>query len=86
MLTGGADNMSQAPYTVRNVRFGAPLGSNIAFEDTLWVSMFDSHCKLSMGLTAEKLGAQFKLTREEVDEFALQSQIRWKKGTVNVSV
>lgn len=80
VLTGGADNMSQAPYVVRNVRFGAPLGSNIAFEDTLWVSMFDSHCKLSMGLTAEKLGAQFKLTREEVDEFALQSQIRWKKA------
>ncbi len=72
--------MSQAPYIVRDVRFGAPLGANIVFEDSLWTGLTDSYCKLPMGLTAEKLGAQFKLTRKEVDEFALRSQTLWKKG------
>lgn len=33
-----------------------------------------------MGITAEKLGAQYKLTRKEVDEFALRSQTRWRLG------
>ncbi|XP_065205028.1 3-ketoacyl-CoA thiolase, mitochondrial-like [Planococcus citri] len=80
VLTGGADNMSQAPYVVRNVRFGAPLGANIEFEDSLWTGLVDSYCKLPMALTAEKLGAQFSISREEVDKFALRSQQLWKKA------
>lgn len=39
VLTGGVDNMSQVPFTVRNVRFGATLGANYAFEDSLWVKI-----------------------------------------------
>lgn len=79
-MTGGVDNMSQAPYAVRNIRFGAPLGSKIEFEDTLWVGLTDTYCKLPMGLTAEKLAEQYKLSRNEVDEYALRSQTLWKKG------
>lgn len=72
--------MSQSPYIVRNVRFGAPLGANIAFEDSLWVGLVDTHCQLPMGSTAEKLGEKFAITREAVDKFALRSQSSWKKG------
>ncbi|CAB0004281.1 unnamed protein product, partial [Nesidiocoris tenuis] len=79
VLTGGTDNMSQSPYAVRNVRFGAPLGAKIEFEDTLWVGLTDTHCNLPMGLTAEKLAAQYKIQRDEVDKFALRSQQLWKK-------
>lgn len=71
--------MSQAPFAVRNVRFGTTLGASYAFEDTLWAGLSDSYCGLPMGMTAEKLGAQFGITRDEVDNFALQSQQRWKK-------
>lgn len=78
VLTGGAENMSQAPFVVRNVRFGTALGQKYEFEDSLWVGLLDTYCNLPMGLTAEKLGAQYKLKREEVDQFALNSQQRWK--------
>lgn len=37
-LTGGVDNMSQAPFIVRNTRFGTTLGGSYNFEDSLWVS------------------------------------------------
>lgn len=77
-LAGGVENMSQAPFAVRNVRFGTALGSTYAFEDTLWAGLTDSYCGLPMGMTAEKLGAQFKITRDEADNFALRSQQRWK--------
>ncbi|KAF5272407.1 hypothetical protein FQA39_LY07875 [Lamprigera yunnana] len=79
-LTGGTENMSQAPFAVRNVRFGTQLGVNYQLEDTLWASLTDSYCKLPMALTAEKLGAKFNITRDEVDEFSLRSQMLWKKA------
>ncbi|CAH1392231.1 unnamed protein product [Nezara viridula] len=81
VLTGGVDNMSQAPYAVRNVRFGAPpLGTRINFEDTLWEGLTDTYCKLAMGQTAEKLAEKYNLTRAEVDAFGLRSQQLWKKA------
>ncbi|KAJ8979736.1 hypothetical protein NQ317_004723 [Molorchus minor] len=77
-LTGGIENMSAAPYSVRNIRFGIPLGTSPVMEDSLWIGLTDSYCKLPMALTAEKLGEQYKLTRDEVDEFSLRSQKLWK--------
>lgn len=81
-LAGGTDNMSQAPYAARNIRFGTTLGKNIELEDTLWVGLTDTHCKLPMALTAEKLGEQCGVQREEVDKFALRSQQLWKQGNI----
>lgn len=80
-LTGGTDNMSQSPHTIRNLRFGVPLGRPPQIEDSFWVGLTDTYCNLSMALTAEKLGSQYKLTREETDQFALRSQQLWKKGS-----
>ena len=39
MLTGGTESMSQAPYAVRNVRWGTKLGQPIQLEDTLWAGL-----------------------------------------------
>ncbi|XP_017875703.1 3-ketoacyl-CoA thiolase, mitochondrial [Ceratina calcarata] len=78
VLTGGAENMSQAPFVVRNIRFGTTLGQKYEFEDSLWLGLLDTYCNLPMGMTAEKLGAKYGLTREQVDEFALRSQQLWK--------
>lgn len=80
VLTGGVDNMSQAPHAVRNVRFGVPLGSTPELEDTLWVGLTDTYCKLPMALTAEKLAEKYSIPRAQVDEFALRSQMLWKKA------
>jgi acetyl-CoA acyltransferase 2 len=68
--------MSQAPFVVRNVRFGTALGGKYEFEDSLWQGLTDQHIKTPMGITAEKLGAMYKVTRQEVDDFALSSQTR----------
>ncbi|XP_006622613.1 3-ketoacyl-CoA thiolase, mitochondrial [Apis dorsata] len=78
VLTGGVENMSQVPFTVRNIRFGTSLGQKYHFEDVLWLGLLDTYCNLAMGETAEKLGSQYNLKRQEVDEFALRSQQLWK--------
>lgn len=73
--------MTQVPHAVRNMRFGVPLGISLELEDILWVGLSDPYCKLNMGETAEKLAMIYKISRSEVDEFALRSQKMWKKGT-----
>lgn len=78
VVAAGTDNMSQAPFAVRNIRFGTTLGAPNQLEDTLWVGLTDTFCKLPMALTAEKLAEQFNVTRQEVDEFSLRSQQLWK--------
>lgn len=72
--------MSQAPHIVRGLRFGVNLGVSPVLEDSLWQGLTDTYCKLPMGMTAEKLGAQLGVTREETDQFSLRSQKNWLAG------
>lgn len=78
VLCGGTENMSETPFCVRNARFGTKLGSDLKLEDVLWTSLTDPHVKLAMGITAENLAEKYKITREDSDKYALQSQQRWK--------
>jgi acetyl-CoA acyltransferase 2 len=80
VLTGGAENMSQSPFVVRDVRFGTALGTSLQFEDSLWLGLTDSYCKTPMGVTAENLATKYKIPRDEVDQFAFRSQTLWKKA------
>lgn len=77
VLTGGSDNMSAAPYAVRDIRFGTRLGVDPKLEDMMWASLTDAYSNTPMGVTAENLAAKYGLTREEVDAFALRSQQTW---------
>lgn len=79
-LTGGTDNMTQTPYVARNMRFGVPLGQNVALEDGLWTSLTDTYCKLPMALTAENLAVKYNIPREVVDQYALRSQQQWARA------
>ncbi len=85
-LAGGTESMSQAPHVLRGARWGGMrLGSASGFfEDLLWESLNDPHCGLTMAQTAEELAARYGVTREEVDQVALNSQRRaqraWGEG------
>lgn len=81
-LCGGTENMSQAPMVIDGLtaRWGAALGKGIKAEDALWAGLTDSYVKLPMGITAEKLGAQYGITRQECDEYGLRSQNAYQKA------
>ncbi|KAL3321036.1 3-ketoacyl-CoA thiolase, mitochondrial [Cichlidogyrus casuarinus] len=79
-LAGGSENMSEVPFVVRDVRFGTRLGIDYKFEDPLMGTLFDHHVKTPMAITAENLAKDYKLSREDCDRYALQSQQRWKKA------
>ena len=77
-LCAGSDNMSLAPFVTRGVRFGVRFGQDATLEDALWAGLNDSYVKLPMAMTAENLAEQYKISRADVDAFALQSQQRWQ--------
>jgi acetyl-CoA C-acetyltransferase len=73
VLTGGSESLSNCPHSIWNLRTGLGLGQG-KMHDTLWDGLVDTYCDLGMGPTAEKLAAQYEITREEADRFALRSQ------------
>jgi acetyl-CoA acyltransferase 2 len=77
VLTGGSESMSQAPYAVRNARWGTRLGKNLEMEDTLWSSLTDSYCGCPMAITAENLAKEYDISRDDVDAYGLRSQHTW---------
>jgi len=74
-IAGGIENMSRAPYISRDIRWGKRLRHG-EFIDGLWESLTDAFCGQVMGQTAENLAEEFKIGREEQDDFALESHRR----------
>jgi len=72
-LAGGAESMSQAPHVIRGARKGLALGAG-KLGDSLWEALTDSYNGLPMAITAENLAQRYEISREQCDEFALQSQ------------
>jgi len=80
VLTGGTESMSRVPYYLDGGRWGYRLG-NQELVDGMYRDGFSCPlCKLVMGETAEVLAEQYKIGREEQDQFALRSQQRAEKA------
>ena len=73
VLAGGMENMSQAPHVMRGLRTGLKLGQG-KLEDSLYEALLDPMCGLFMAQTAERCAAQYSITREAQDGYALRSQ------------
>jgi acetyl-CoA acyltransferase 2 len=73
VLTGGIENMSQAPHIMRGLRTGLKLGQG-KLEDYLYEALLDPFCGLFMAQTAEKCAAKYEISREEQDKYAIRSQ------------
>lgn len=76
VLAGGAENMSQAPYSNFEQRFNGAKMGNLQFTDMLQATLTDQYTGSGMGLTAEKLAEQYSISREEQDAFAILSNDR----------
>ena len=80
VVAGGMENMSAAPYAMPGARWGQRMGDgkmmDTMIKDALWDAFNDYH----MGVTAENIAKEWKLTREMQDEFALNSQLKAEKA------
>ncbi|MDQ1002162.1 acetyl-CoA acyltransferase 2 [Neobacillus niacini] len=78
-LAIGTENMSQSPHVLRDVRFGTGLKSP-QMDDMLWATLTDEYTGCGMGVTAENLANKYEITREEQDQFAVQSHQKAAKA------
>ena len=76
MLAGGMENMSLAPYILDRARSGYRLGNGTINDLMITDGLWDPHNNIHMGSCAEKCAKEFKITREEQDEFAAESYRR----------
>ncbi len=76
VLAGGTESMSRLPYYLEGARWGYRLGNQELVDGMYRDGFFCPLAKMLMGETAEVLAEQYKITRDEQDEFALTSQTR----------
>jgi acetyl-CoA C-acetyltransferase len=76
VLAGGTESMSRLPYYLDGARWGYRLGNQELVDGMYRDGFFCPMAKMVMGETAEVLAEQYKITRDEQDEFALTSQNR----------
>src|SRR6266849_2937636 len=76
ILAGGTESMSRLPYYLDGARWGYRLGNQELVDGMYRDGFFCPMAKMVMGETAEVLAEQYKITREEQDQYALCSQTR----------
>ena len=76
VLAGGVESMSRAPHYAMDLRWGKKLGDS-ALQDSIHVDgLVDPVIKTGMGETAERIAGQLEISRQDQDQFALESQCR----------
>jgi len=77
VLTGGMENMDQAPYLLTSARYGYRLGEGKFIDAILTDGLNDAFNDKHAGwITEEYLVPKYNITREEQDNFAFQSQMK----------
>lgn len=74
IMAGGIESMSQAPYLVRNIRFGIKFG-NVDFVDEMqYDGLTNAYSNESMGELADYTAEKAGITRKQQDEWSVRSQ------------
>lgn len=74
IVAGGMESMSQAPYALKDARWGHKMGDGKMVDTMINDALWDAFNNYHMGVTAENIAKQWGLTREEQDQFAAASQ------------
>ncbi|WP_040210624.1 acetyl-CoA C-acetyltransferase, partial [Clostridium polynesiense] len=74
IVAGGTENMSAAPYVLKNARWGQRMGDGKLVDTMVLDGLTDAFNGYHMGITAENIAEKWGISREEQDEFAVNSQ------------
>ena len=74
VVAGGMENMSLAPFAMMQGRFGYRMNNGKLVDTMVNDALWDAFNQYHMMITAENVADQWNLTREELDEFAANSQ------------
>lgn len=84
VVAGGMENMSQVPFYLENNRWGAKYGNGQVIDGIAKDGLVDVYGNVPMGNCAELCAKELNFTREQQDEFAIESYKRsaaaWAAG------
>ena len=84
VIAGGMENMSSIPFYINDMRNGKKLGHSKIEDGLLLDGLTDVYDNVHMGVCAEICAEDMNITKEEQDEFALQSYKKsreaWESG------
>ncbi len=80
VVAGGMENMSAAAYALREARAGYRMGDGKLVDTMVYDGLTDAFNQVHMGITAENVAEQWSLSREELDEFSVNSQQKAAKA------
>ena len=74
VVAGGQENMSASPHVLNGSRDGFRMGDAKMVDSMIIDGLWDVYNQYHMGVTAENVAKEYAVTREEQDEFAVNSQ------------
>jgi acetyl-CoA C-acetyltransferase len=85
IVAGGMENMTRAPYLLEQARQGYRLGHAELVDSLVKDGLWDVYNNFHMGHAGELCAAKYRLTRRELDDFALESYRRAQNAIANGS-
>ncbi|HEV8523228.1 MAG TPA: acetyl-CoA C-acetyltransferase [Terriglobales bacterium] len=76
VVAGGMESMTNAPYLLPQARKGFRLGNAQAIDSMIHDGLWDVYNNYHMGNTGENVAEKYGITREEQDEYAVNSHRR----------
>jgi acetyl-CoA C-acetyltransferase len=73
VVAGGMESMSNCPYLLKGARTGYRLGNAEVFDSMITDGLWDAYENFHMGQTAELVAEKYNISRQEQDQFALES-------------
>jgi acetyl-CoA C-acetyltransferase len=76
ILCGGTESMTNAPYLLPQARKGYRMGDGKLIDSMIKDGLTEAFSQIHMGMTAENIAEKWNISRQEQDEFSLQSQLK----------
>jgi acetyl-CoA C-acetyltransferase len=76
ILAGGTESMTNAPYLLPKGRYGYRMGDGKIIDSMIHDGLTETFNNYHMGVTAENIAKRWNISRQEQDEFALNSQLK----------
>jgi acetyl-CoA C-acetyltransferase len=80
VVAGGTESMSNAPYILKDARWGYRMGHGDAYDSLLLEGLTCAIEGCHMGMTAEEIVTRFNISRQDQDAFAAESQRRAERA------
>ena len=81
VVAGGMESMTNAPYLMKGARSGFRLGNAELLDSMIVDGLWDAYEDFHMGMTAELVAEKYGISRQEQDEFALDSHRKAVRAT-----